>query len=544
MGRKRGGASGANASVADAEKRGGAVNNKPKEVPSTVPSSKKGAPNKKGNGVSTVKNRGNSESLSVIGLVLGLVQIAVLGVGGLTTVLFILAAALPELWVMYPPRLQLIMVDLMLSATTAYTVLIEHNEYWLDALSAMQPDSQNDTSVWLESWVKPHLNDLPKPPTWERPELLYLNWNHGPVYNKTKDDKPYRSVVSNVLTPDECSVLRSAFDSHPQDYKSQDYDGSLGEEFKSVPIPKFDQEVLSNGDDSDPTAIKRLNMVGDTVRKVRDAVSAYFNAPDILIEFVDLTKRTGPTNHTLMGHLRHRLSAGHGTHADQCLPYWKLNMTNDLVHRSEDYHCDFAMSEDTNCCQQRTHAAVLYLNEPTEMHGGDFYFVDRRDIPPEEETKASFAGEGTQEEVLSSSLRVPPRCGELSMFTADLRNMHGTYPVSHGARYALTFWFTNLIDFLPLPMSFERAQRGVKNVQSACRAALKKSSFAAPLSLTKATDKVDTKKIFLHQDICKQWIADLVVDVESQIEVGAGGTKGRDTVTEQPSDGGLEPESV
>ena len=192
MGRKRGGASGANASVADAEKRGGAVNNKPKEVPSTVPSSKKGAPNKKGNGVSTVKNRGNSESLSVIGLVLGLVQIAVLGVGGLTTVLFILAAALPELWVMYPPRLQLIMVDLMLSATTAYTVLIEHNEYWLDALSAMQPDSQNDTSVWLESWVKPHLNDLPKPPTWERPELLYLNWNHGPVYNKTKDDKPYR----------------------------------------------------------------------------------------------------------------------------------------------------------------------------------------------------------------------------------------------------------------------------------------------------------------------------------------------------------------
>ena len=38
--------------------------------------------------------------------------------------------------------------------------------------------------------------------------------------------------------------------------------------------------------------------------QVRDAVSAYFNAPDILIEFVDLTKRTGPTNHTLMGHLR------------------------------------------------------------------------------------------------------------------------------------------------------------------------------------------------------------------------------------------------
>ena len=50
--------------------------------------------------------------------------------------------------------------------------------------------------------------------------------------------------------------------------------------------------------------------------------------------------------------------------------------------------------------------------------------------------------------------------------------------------------------------------------------------------------------ILIHQDICKQWIADLVVDVESQIEVGAGGTKGRDTVTEQPSDGGLEPESV
>ena len=40
-------------------------------------------------------------------------------------------------------------------------------------------------------------------------------------------------------------------------------------------------------------------------------------------------------------------------------------------------------------------------------------------------------------------LMIKPTCGTLAMFTSDARNMHGTYPVTSGERFALPMWFTS-----------------------------------------------------------------------------------------------------
>ena len=68
--------------------------------------------------------------------------------------------------------------------------------------------------------------------------------------------------------------------------------------------------------------------------------------------------------------------------------------------------------------------------------------VDRNDLA--DDNHPSFSSNVGLAEHMRHTLRVKPHCGNLMLFTADTRNMHGTYPIVQGLRYAMPMWQSDI----------------------------------------------------------------------------------------------------
>jgi len=122
---------------------------------------------------------------------------------------------------------------------------------------------------------------------------------------------------------------------------------------------------------------------------------------------------------------------GHQVHSDQC------TTASNKATWFRKFDCKFDYD---HCCPHRMYSVLLYLSDPNEVKGGDLYLVDRQDLS--NETEPSYSGAGLKT-LMGHTVRVKPTCGNLVMFASDARNLHGTYPIEKGERYAFTIWFND-----------------------------------------------------------------------------------------------------
>jgi hypothetical protein len=213
-------------------------------------------------------------------------------------------------------------------------------------------------------------------------------------------------------------------------------DSSL-REFESIHIPPLltDEEV--NSDDR--------QLMKDVLNRWQKVAEKTFNTTTIMMEYGYITKRTNPYPNKwshFLRRLHYLTSGGHGLHADQCM----MTIGEDGYHEHFDCIPNVAPP---SCCAHRTHTVLFYLNdndyddevpEDSDLKGGEFFFVDRKDL--DDPAERSFGGVGLAKQ-LQHTLRVEPKCGNVALFTGDARNLHGTMPIRSGARYAMPMWFTD-----------------------------------------------------------------------------------------------------
>ena len=72
----------------------------------------------------------------------------------------------------------------------------------------------------------------------------------------------------------------------------------------------------------------------------------------------------------------------------------------------------------------------------SHIQGGEFYFVDQNSWLPAR--KRAYTTHATEHDIVQSTLSIQPECGDLVMFTSDMRNPHGTFPVRSGNRSSPT----------------------------------------------------------------------------------------------------------
>ena len=292
-------------------------------------------------------------------------------------------------------------------------------------------------------------------------EHLRQDFDRGPrptnssnqvYYDPKIHDRPYRSLKTNFLSREECATIRGMLDRNvdqsPQDF-GESPDSSLNKEFESVSVFKL-LGLEGTGDSGDDEEDK-VDITGDErqlllsmLHRLKTVVEETFNSTTIFLEYSSITRRHNPVRSKrtsvlgFMEHLQYLSSGGHGIHSDRC-----------NFRGNEIFFDGFRCRQTTgHCCPHRTHSVLLYLNDPDDdkLKGGDFYTVDRNDLV--DENHPSFISNVGLAEHMRHTLRVKPHCGNLMLFTADTRNMHGTYPIVQGVRYAMPMWQSdmNMID--------------------------------------------------------------------------------------------------
>lgn len=281
------------------------------------------------------------------------------------------------------------------------------------------------------------------------------NTSNHVYYDPKIHDRSYRSLKTNFLSREECATIRGMLDRNvdqsPQDF-GESPDSSLNKEFESVSMLKLLglEDTGDSGDDEedevDITGDERQLLLSMLNRRLQSVVEETFNSTTIFLEYSSITRRRNPVQSKrtsvlgFMEHLQYLSSGGHGVHSDRC----------SFGPRGDEIFFDgFRCRQTTeHCCPHRTHSVLLYLNDPDDdqLKGGDFYMVDRNDLA--DDNNPSFSSNVGLAEHMRHTLRVKPHCGNLMLFTADTRNVHGTYPIVQGVRYAMPMWQSdmNMID--------------------------------------------------------------------------------------------------
>jgi len=306
-------------------------------------------------------------------------------------------------------------------------------------------------------------------------EHLRRDFDRGPrptdsynqiYYDPKIHDRPYRSLKTNFLSRDECATIRGILDRNNL-RKAVDsgvwLDNSLNKEFESVSIFNllgleglddggdddvddadnyYDEKDSRDAEDEVDITDKERQLLQSMLNRLQNVVEETFNSTSIFLEYCDITRRSNPVrskrNSVLgfMEHLQYLSSGGHGMHSDRC----------SLGPRRDDIYLDGFQCRQTteHCCPHRTHSVLLYLSDPDDeqLKGGDFYTVDRNDLV--DENHPSFISNVGVAEHMRHTLRVKPHCGNLMLFTSDARNLHGTFPIVQGVRYAMPMWHSDI----------------------------------------------------------------------------------------------------
>lgn len=254
---------------------------------------------------------------------------------------------------------------------------------------------------------------------------------HSELYDPTKHDTVYRSLQTNFLTLSECAIIRNVLEKQSLEKGTVDPIENSAVNLEMSHKSVFD--LLSNEQDNQVTQQEK-EVLRDVLGRVQAAAEEKFGSPGMIMEFSDITVRRSPVQGGISNSFRrlHYLTTGgHLMHADQC---GTRNTDNPRVY-TEGFVCEILKE---HCCAHRTHSVLLYLNEPSDVVGGDLYLVDRQDLLQNDEP--SYAGVGYAKQ-LQHTVRVQPTCGNLMLFTSDARNLHGTLPIVKGRRFAMPMWF-------------------------------------------------------------------------------------------------------
>jgi len=277
-----------------------------------------------------------------------------------------------------------------------------------------------------------------------------VSTNTSVYYDPAVHDRPYRSLKTNFLSREECAAIRGLLDRNIVHDEGTDFnESSLNMEFQSVSTFKL-LGLEGDSEDEDYVDIDIEEEDGEILlgmlNRLQAVVEETFNTSTIMIEHSDVTRRSSPVP-SGVGILRyleqlHYLSTGgHGVHSDRC---WFGSSEEDIF--LDGFEC---VQTTEHCCAHRTHSVLLYLNDPDDdtLKGGDFYIVDRQDLDQEsgeDSNEQIFTSEVGLAEHMRHTLRVKPSCGNLMLFASDTRNLHGTYPIESGVRYAMPMWFSDL----------------------------------------------------------------------------------------------------
>ena len=309
----------------------------------------------------------------------------------------------------------------------------------------------------IQPYVRDHLRrDVDRGP---RP----TNSSNHVYYEPKIHDRPYRALKTDFLNKEECAIIRGLLDRNvdrgPVDF-GEPLDSSLNREFESVSIFKLlgleglddsgdDVDGDEDGRDSSDDEEDEINITDaerqlllSMLNRLQKVVEDTFNSKTIFLEYSDISRRSNPVRAkgkgilSYMEHLQYLSSGGHGIHSDRC----SFGTRGDEIF-FEGYNCKQTTE---HCCPHRTHSVLLYLNDPDNdrLKGGDFYIVDREDLA--DENRPSFSSKVGLAEHMRHTLRVKPHCGNLMLFTSDTRNLHGTYPIQSGVRYAMPMWQSDL----------------------------------------------------------------------------------------------------
>lgn len=256
-------------------------------------------------------------------------------------------------------------------------------------------------------------------------------------YNPEKHDKTHRALVTNLLTKPECARIRSVLLRHSLKHgvthDGESVDKSLHHEFSSLSL--FNLLGVWQSEEINIQEEEKA-LLSDVLQRVQRAAEKKFNASNFLLEYSDITVRRNPTPEgwfNAFRRLHYLTTGGHDAHSDQCA----TQFTPESHHNG--FVCNMLYE---HCCAHRTHSVLLYLNDPDDgdLVGGDLYLVERHDLL--NESKPSYSGIGLAKQ-FQHTVRVKPTCGNLMLFASDARNIHGTYPIHRGSRFAMPMWFTN-----------------------------------------------------------------------------------------------------
>lgn len=276
-------------------------------------------------------------------------------------------------------------------------------------------------------------------------------------YDPKKHNNEYRHVELNVVSEDECALLRSMILKNAGDVSEaskKNWDDGLILEFHESPI----MDLLRKPSESTTEEEKRVlpQVLTRTQRHVENA----FHNKNIFMEFGGGVVRTSPvsTRGSWFKKWWFKTSGGHATHSDLCQLQargsYSIPVDDGIIGRlltwllprryswwNHPWECPVTFDIYEHCCFFRTTSALLYINNATEEYnGGALFLVDRKDLG--DPAKPSFSG-GPLAKLAENVLHVKPSCGTLAMFASDTRNIHGVLPLAEGQqRFALPMWFT------------------------------------------------------------------------------------------------------
>jgi len=287
-------------------------------------------------------------------------------------------------------------------------------------------------------------------------------------YNPNIHNTDYRQVRVNVLTNDECGILRKFIDKNINSYQNENWSEALQLEFHNVDI----LQMLQNS--SDTASEYEQNVLRTALVRIHDHIQIDFKNENLFYQYSDATVRYNPISSKWSSLLRrwwYSTSSGHGIHADQC----RLLPSNKTQENFWNHPWKCQLRTD-HCCFDRTHTAILYLNSPKQLSGGELYMINRQDMmnSTTHGNIPNYISVLPMADQAKDVLTIPPTCGTLVMFTSDSRNIHGTLPMSHGRRYALANWFTSHTNLPPKShseastLTLEELQQVEKNVQTLC----------------------------------------------------------------------------
>jgi len=307
-------------------------------------------------------------------------------------------------------------------------------------------------------------------------ETIFGHSNEAKWYDPEQHNNAYRQIHTGLLTEEECSVMRSLIEHNlPGHLASSNYGWSeaLTLEFQNRPII----DILQNP--GEYTTHEENQLLRDVLFRIQLFAEEKFDDDNIYIEFADGTVRRHnlyeeeelemqSSNRNLLNWVRrayrevwYDTSSGHGMHADQCrlMPENIDNESKEFKIWTEPWKCKLVSD---HCCRDRTHSVLLYLNDESQIEGGELYMIDRFDLddkdydinknntPNMTQNPKNFHSKVPMFRLSENVLKIKPKCGTLAMFASDARNIHGTYPIKSGKRYAMPMWFTS---FQSLPIT-------------------------------------------------------------------------------------------